>query len=180
MLPHIDGIGDAADGGIVPLQPPSPKRERFHNNFNLHIAQARAVVVKNRLQRKLNAATAQVARRDELLQITSAMLLGGPSLVPKAKVRCIAKILMANLKPADFALATRAMHLNYKVQANVGVKLRKFLCAGARAVRRRQRQGVKRFFDGSARALHQHDEGKHIQVHIAYRLPWDEVRAKFR
>ena len=101
-------------------------------------------------------------------------------MLSKAKARCIAKIHMANLKPADFALATRAMHLNYKVQANVGVKLRKLLCAGARAVRGRQRQGVKRFFDGSARALHQHDEGQHRQVHIAYSHPWDEVRAKFR
>ena len=89
-------------------------------------------------------------------------------MVPKAKARCIANIRMANVKPADFALATRAMHLNYKVQANVGVNLRKLLCAGARALRGRQRQGVKRFFDGSARAHHQHDEGKHRQVHVSY------------
>ena len=101
-------------------------------------------------------------------------------MVPKAEARCIAKILMAKLKPADIALATRAMHLNYKVQANVGVELRKLLCAGARAVRGRQRQGVKRFFDGSARALHQHDEGKHRQVHVSYSHLWEQVRAKFR
>ena len=101
-------------------------------------------------------------------------------MVPKAKARCIVKIRMADVKPADFALATRAMHLNYKVQANVGVKLRKLLCAGARAVRGRQRQGVKRFFDGSARALHQHDEGKRRQVHVSYSHLWDEVREKFR
>ena len=101
-------------------------------------------------------------------------------MVPKAKARCTAKLHMANLKPADFAPATRAMHLNYKVQANVGVKLRKLLCAGARAVRGRQRQGVKRFFDGSARALHQHDEGKRRQVHVSYSHLWDKVRAKFR
>ena len=130
MLPQIDGIGDAAEGAIVPLQPPSPKRQRLQNNSDLHIAQARAVVEKNRLRRKLNAATAQVARRDEVLQIASAMFPRGSSLVPKAKARCIANIHMANLKPADFALATRAMHLKYKVQANVGVKLRKLFCAG--------------------------------------------------
>ena len=101
-------------------------------------------------------------------------------MVPKAKARCIANITMAKLKPADFALATRAMHLKYKVQANVGVKLRKLHCAGARAVRGRQRQGVKRFFDGSARALHQQDEGKRRQVHVSYSHLWDEVRAAFR
>ena len=39
---------------------------------------------------------------------------------------------------------------------------------------------MKRFFDGSARALHQHDEGKHRQVHVSYSHFWDEVRAKFR
>ena len=131
----MDGIGDAAEGAIAPLQPPSPRRQQLQKNSNLHIAQARAVVGKNPLRRKFNAATAPVARRDEVLQIASAMLPGGSSLVPKAKARCIAKLLMANLKPADFALATRAMHLKYKVQANVGVKLRKLLCAGARAVR---------------------------------------------
>ena len=136
------------------MQAPSPKRQRLQKNFDLHIAQARAVVEKNRLRRKLNAATTQVARKDEVLQIASAILLGGSSLVPKAKARCIAKLRMANLNPADFALATRAMHLYYKVQANVGVELRKLLCAGARSLRGRQRQGVKRFFDGSARALH--------------------------
>ena len=101
-------------------------------------------------------------------------------MVPKAKARCIAKITMAKMKPADFPLATRAMHLKYKVQANVGVKLRKLLCAGVRAVRGRQRQGVKWLFDGSARALHQHDEGKRRQVHVSYSHLWVEVRATFR
>ena len=132
------------------------------------------------MQRKLNAATPQVTKRDELVEFASAVLAGASSLVPKAKARCIAKIAMAKLKPADCALATRAMHLNYKVQANVGVKLLKLLCAGARDVRGRQRQGVKRFFDGSARALHQHDEGKRRQVHVSYSPLWDDERAKFR
>ena len=87
---------------------------------------------------------------------------------------------MGKVNPAHFAVATWAMHLQYKVRANVGVDLQKLICAGARAVRERQRQGVKRFFDGSARALHQHDEGKHRQVHVSYSHFWDEVRAKFR
>ena len=87
---------------------------------------------------------------------------------------------MDKVKPAHFAVATRAMRLKYKVRADVGVGLQKLICAGARAVRARQRQGVKRFFDGSARALHQHDEGKLRQVHVSYGHLWDEVRANIR
>ncbi|MDA8584253.1 hypothetical protein N9L68_08450, partial [bacterium] len=107
-------------------------------------------------------------------------LPGASSLVPKAKRQSVSKTNIDKVKPVHFAVATRAMHLKYKVRANVGVKLEKLICAGARAVRARQRQGVKRFFDGSARALHQHDAGKLRQVHVSYSHLWDEVRAKFR
>ena len=154
MLPQIDGIGDVGEGAIVPLQPPSPKRQKLERNSDLHIAKARAVVEKNRLQRKLNAATAQMARRDEQLLCVSSVLPGASSLVPKVKARRCFRRTMDKLEPADFAVATRGMHLKYKVRAKVGVDLQKLICAGARAVRGRQRQGVKRFFDGSARALH--------------------------
>ena len=47
MLRHIDGIGE---GAIVPLQPPSPKRQKLERNSDLHVAKARAVVEKNRLR----------------------------------------------------------------------------------------------------------------------------------
>ena len=180
MLPHIDGIGDVGEGAIVPLQPPSPKRQKLERNSDLHVAKARAVVEKNRLQRKLNAATALLANRDENFLCVSTVLPGASSLVPKAKARSCSKMNIDKVKPAHFAVATRAMHLKYKVPANMGVNLQKLICAGARAVRGRQRQGVKRFFDGSARALHQHDEGKLRQVHVSYSHLWDEVRAKFR
>ena len=100
-------------------------------------------------------------------------------MVPKAKARWDFNRTMDKLRPADFTVATRGMHLKYAVRAKVGVDLQKLICAGARAVRGRQRQGVKRFFDGSARALHQHDEGKLRQVHVSYSHLWDEVRAKF-
>ena len=179
-MPHIDGIGDVGEGAIVPLQPPSPKRQKLERNSDLHVAKARAVVEKNRLQRKLNAAQTGLANRDEKLLCVSTVLPGGSSLVPKTKARSCSKMNIDKVKPAHFAVATRAMHLKYKVRANVGVNLQKLICAGARAVRGRQRQGVKRFFDGSARALHQHDEGKLRQVHVSYSHLWDEVRAKFR
>ena len=178
VLPHIDGIGDVGKGAIVPLQPPSPKRQKLERNSDLHVAKARAVVEKNRLQRKLNAATALLANRDETLLCVSTVLPGGSSLVPKTK--SCSRMNIDNVKPSHFAVATRAMHLKYKVRAKVGVDLQKLICAGARAVRARQRQGVKRFLDGSARALHQHDEGKLRQVHVSYSHLWDEVRAKFR
>ena len=77
VLPHIDGIGDVGEGAIVPLQPPSPKRQKLERNSDLHVAKARAVVEKNRLQRKLNAATALLANRDEKLLCVSIVLGGG-------------------------------------------------------------------------------------------------------
>ena len=180
VLPHIDGIGDVGEGAIVPLQPPSPKRQKLERNSDLHVAKARAVVEKNRLQRKLNAATALLANRNEMLFWSSTVLPGASSLFPKKQALHLSNMNIDNVKTAHFAVATRAMHLKYKVRANVGVDLQKLICAGARAVRARQRQGVKRFFDGSARALHQHDEGKLRQVHVSYSHLWDEVRAKFR
>ena len=144
MSPHIDGIGDVGEGAIVPLQPPSPKRQKLVRNSDLHIAKARAVVEKNRLQRTLNVATALLANRYEKLLCVSTVLPGASSLVPKAKARQVSKMNIDQINPAHFAVATRAMHLKYNVQANVGVKLRKLLCAGARAVRGRHRLGVKR------------------------------------
>ena len=181
VLPHIDGISDVGELAIVPLQPPSPKRQKLERNSDLHIGKARAVVEKNRVQRKLNAATSLLANRDEKLLGVSTLLPGASSLVPKAKARHVSKMNIDKMNPAHFAVATRAMHLQPKrVRANVGVDLQKLICAGARAVRARQRQGVKRFLDGSVRALRQHDEGKLRQVHVSYSHLWDEVRAKFR
>ena len=130
MLPHIDGIGDVGEGAIAPLQPPSPKRQKLERNSDLHVAKARAAVEKNRLQRKLNAATALLANMDEILLCASTVLLGASSLVPKAKARSLSKRTMDKVKPAHFAVATRAMHLKYKVRANVGVNLQKLVCAG--------------------------------------------------
>ena len=83
VLPHIDGIGDVGEGAIVPLQPPSPKRQKLERNSDLHIGKARAVVEKNRVQRKLNVATTLLANRDEKVLGVSTLLLGASSSVGK-------------------------------------------------------------------------------------------------
>ena len=83
VLPQIDGIGDVGEGAIVPLQPPSPKRQKLERNSDIHIGKARAVVEKNRVQRKLNAAKAFLANRNEKLLGVSTLLPGASSSVGK-------------------------------------------------------------------------------------------------
>ena len=129
-------------------------------------------------------------RREAVLKAEAAASSAALDLVV-ASVPAVAKLVGRNksgtnigrakhVQPSSFKLLSRAIHMPLKSRLHLGISHHRFLCAGAKLILNRQREGLSRLLHRSEESLSLPVAGLQRKVHLTYWHMWDEVSCKFR
>lgn len=169
---HIEGLDDMA------LALPAPKKFKFENRSEAHIQHARLHLQAKRSQQKALEQTALAQSASSALNAVCALLPGAAKLVGQPSSVALGRV--RELTSGHFGLATRAIHLPATTKVNLGVSLRRLICAGADFIEARQACGVDTILMNSRAALHRAGASASRSVHLSFVHMWDEVQVRFQ
>ncbi|CAK0788551.1 unnamed protein product [Prorocentrum cordatum] len=93
-------------------------------------------------------------------------------------VKHVGRIKKDDLRPAHFIFLSRIVFARRLGTLNIGIDIRRLVCAAARVIKARQDDGVEHVLRGGEKAL-QHPGASNRFVHMSYAHLWDEVNCKF-
>ena len=169
---HIE-LGDAL---AVPQEPGKPEFKRRSSALLVHAREKKGKIQLARLKRELD--DERQSSRACMAAITT-LLPGAGRLLGKQHVRHIARTRKAHLlKPKDFRLLCKAVHLRRRQAAGLGIRHTRLVCAAARLVLRRQQRGLNHVMQNARDASV--SSGGDLAMHVTYDFMWDETRVKYR
>ena len=145
---HGGAAGDAAlaDPGpeppVVDEEAPA-KQLQFKRRGPELMSHARAAKAAKLAKKKEELLQQKAEAAQQVLDTVVRSLPIAGKLIGKASASTAVGKLKKNLKPSDLKIVTRGVHLPPKVGANLGVKQKRLICAGAKMVLLRQRLAFK-------------------------------------
>lgn len=181
-LPGSDGMGARGEDDWLgeALMLPQAKRPRFEHRSAASIAHARAARATQLERAKREAAEASDRQSKSQLSAVCALLPGVAQVAGQPSGVAVGRKKVETLRPQDFAVVVRALHLPTAVGIRLGVNHARLLTAGAKICELRQVRTLARMLNASADALVHPTLGANRSVHTTYVHMWDEVQVKFR